>query len=300
MVQFSQLVNMGNPDAVFEEVKSLFLYFYPEEEFELVRTVFKDLHELFSGNYHGYRACNTTYHNILHTTDAMLAFSRLIDGYNISSKIILPIEKVRTGLIAVILHDSGYIQSEEDAGGTGAKYTLSHVKRSISFIKDYFKKIGLDNRSFLSAGTMVECTGLQVNVSGMSFQDKHDRILGFMLGTADLIGQMASRTYLERLIYLYNEFKEGDVPGYESEFDLLKKTVDFYQNIVVPRLEQDFEGMYKLTRMHFKKRYDVDKDLYSEAIKNNMEYLEKVIIISPDKYYSKLRRKIPGSEQTDT
>lgn len=38
---------------------------------------------------------------------------------------------------------------------------------------------------------------------------------------------MADRAYLAKLIYLYHEFREGGVAGYESELDLLKKTPTF-------------------------------------------------------------------------
>lgn len=292
MIQVTEIVDTTSPDAVFKEIESLFIQFYPDEEFFLIKTVFRNFLKLFKGNYPGYRACNTKYHDIDHTTDALLAFSRLIDGHNLSKKR-LAVGKVKIGLISTILHDSGYIQKEGDTTGTGAKYTASHVERSIDFIGKYLKKAGLHEEYFLSAKSMVECTALEVDISEISFPDSEDRILGIILGTADLIGQIASRDYIEKLIYLYREFREGDVQGYESELDLLKKSVDFYYNTAFRRLDNSLEGMYKLARIHFLQRYNIDKNLYLESMERNLEYLKMVTKLSASKFRKKLRRKIP-------
>jgi hypothetical protein len=289
ITELAQLVDMKNPGAVLKEVKSIFCRCYGENEFSPVEKAFEDFIKLFKGDYPGYRACNTSYHDITHTTDALLAFSRMMDGYNISENII-PAKKAVTGLIAVILHDSGYIQKKDDTSGTGAKYTIEHIKRSISFMKEYFRENSLGEESFFSASNMVECTGLQADVNRENFRDEQDRVLGFMLGTGDLIGQMSSRTYLERLLFLYREFKEGSVPGYESEFDLMEKTIDLYRDTVTRRLERDFEGVYKFARSHFKVRHGIDKNLYIQAIENNIRYLESVLK-DPSDYDKKLRRK---------
>lgn len=288
----TEIVDTTSPDAVFKEIESLFIRFYPDEEFSLIKTVFRNFLKLFRGNYPGYRACNTKYHDIGHTTDALLAFSRLIDGHNLSKKK-LAAGKVKIGFISTTLHDSGYIQKEGDTTGTGAKYTASHVERSIDFIGEYLKKEGLYEECFLSAKSMVECTGLGVDISEISFPDSEDRILGIILGTADLIGQIASRDYLEKLIYLYHEFREGDVQGYESEFDLLKKSVDFYYNTALRRLDNSLDGTYKLARIHFLQRYNIDKNLYLESMERNLKYLKIVTKLSASKFRKKLRRKVP-------
>lgn len=290
-LQIAQLVNTDNPDAVFEEVKNNFIHSYPISAFAPVRKAFTDFNLLFEGRYPGYRACNTKYHDKIHTADALLAISRLIDGYNVSSPQKMPLRKVQTALIATILHDTGYIQKKTDKEGTGAKYTLKHVERSIEFIDKYFRKIGLTRKDFIAADNMVKCTGLSVKMDEIRFQDRDEKVLGCMLGSADVLGQMASRTYLERLLYLYKEFKEGHVKGYTSEIDLLKKTLAFYESIKA-RLRKTLGGVNRYARHHFRKRYGINQDLYNEAILRQIFYLKEILAYESVSLKDKLRRRI--------
>lgn len=290
-IQISQLVDATQPYAVLEEVKNNFVYFYPVEEFFIIRNTFHDFIDLMEGRYPGYQQCNTKFHDIQHTTDALLAISRLIDGYNIKhgKKGQLPVKKVKLALIATLFHDSGYIQTLEDVEGSGAKYTLTHVERSIEFLEKYLPRKGFSKQDVVSASNMVLCTGMSKDISKIKFTDKEERILGLMLGTADYLGQMSSRTYLEKLVFLYYEFVEGGVTGYSSEYDLLKKTLTFYQT-VKDELNGVYDKMYKYAEYHFKKRYRIDKNLYLVAIERAIKYLET--ITSPEEIPLKLRRKV--------
>lgn len=290
-IQLSHLVDMEDPAAVFEEVKYNFIQFYPFTEFSAVRGTFGDFNALFEGKYAGYRGCNTRFHDKLHTTDALLAISRLIDGYNLSNKKPIPVELVKIALIATILHDSGYIQKDDDVLGTGAKHTLKHVERSIEFIDEYFAGKGLAKADFASAKNMVSCTGIGLDISKIEFASKPEKILGLMLGTADLIGQMSSRTYLERLLFLYWEFKEGNIPGYDSEFEMLRKTIGFYESTRV-KFTEVFEDIEKCLIHHFRKRYGIDEDLYYKAMHRQIEYLRDVVRQDASGYRKLLRRKV--------
>jgi len=289
-IQLAQLVNMNSPAAVFEEVKYNFIQFYPISEFLEVRQAFNDFNLLFEGKYPGYRGCNTKFHDKIHTTDALLAISRLIDGYNLKYKK-MPVKLVKVALIATLLHDTGYIQQKSDTKGTGAKYTLNHVTRSMDFIKKYFRKQGLPAIEAMSAARMVSCTGLEVDLGKVRFASKFERTLGYMLGTADLLGQMASRTYLERLIYLYNEFKEGNVKGYASEQMLLEKTLKFY-SVVKKRMKGVFKGVNRFASSHFGKRYGIKYDIYQRAIENQIMYLNEVLNCERKFLRDSLRRGI--------
>ena len=288
--QLSLLSDMRTPAAVFEEVKCNFIFHYPISAFDDVRSTFADFNRLFEGKYPGYRACNTKFHDKVHTTDALLAISRLIDGYNFKHGK-LPVELVKTALIATILHDTGYIQQKSDKKGTGAKYTLSHVARSIDFIKKYFKTRGFPRRLALIAGRMVNCTGLSLDFGKARFGSMPERELGFMLGTADLLGQMASRTYLERLIYLYGEFREGNVKGFPSELVLLKKTMKFYDE-TKKRLKYTLGGVDRYMSCHFRERYGIKDDLYMRAINRQITYLKEILKYEQKSLQKKLRRKI--------
>ncbi|MCB4790301.1 MAG: hypothetical protein LHV68_00260 [Elusimicrobia bacterium] len=289
-VQFAQLLDMNSTTAVFEEVKYNFIHYYPIREFLEVRAAFKCFNDLYDGNYPGYGKCKTKYHDKIHTTDALLSISRLIDGYNLENRTKLQLSRVKTALIASIFHDTGYIQKISDKTGTGAKYTLSHVERSIEFLGKYYKIVKFSRQDYLSAKNMISCTGLMTNLATILFKDKSERLLGYMLGTSDLLGQMASRTYLERLTHLYKEFKEGHVKGYSSEFDLLKKTLKFYDTIKI-RLEKDFENVDRYAQTHFKYRYGIDKNLYHIAILRQLHHLKNIIKSGEGSYRAFLKRQ---------
>ncbi len=287
-MQISSLVNMNSPAAIIEEVKRNFIEHYNISDFELIRRTFNDFNDLFDGNYPGYRACNTKFHDKTHTTDALIAISRLIDGYNIRcSK--FSAREAQIAHLATILHDSGYIQIKSDKTGTGAKYTLFHVERSIAFMENYFKRIRLGRKDFISARNMVHCTGVTTKISDIKFSGKHEKTLGLMLGTSDLLGQMSSRIYLEKLMYLYQEFKEGNVPGYDSELELLKNTIKFYDETKV-KLKTEFESVYNYARDHFKKRYKISKNLYETTIESHIGYLKRALKMHPDDLRNLLRR----------
>lgn len=290
-IQLAQLVNMDNVDAVFEEVKYNFIQSYPVAEFLPVRRGFRDFKDLYDGKYPGYRACNTRYHDELHTTDALLAISRLIDGFNIKKKKKIPADLAVRCLIATIFHDSGYIQSAGDTRGTGAKYTLSHVKRSVEFLRNYFKSCGLPQADAESAGRMVQCTGLSTDITSLKFKSGQEEVLGYMLGAADLLGQMASRTYLERLGYLYKEFREGHVEGCTSENALLESTLKFYDTTDM-RLKEELKGVDRFALYHFRKRYGINHDLYRISIVRQMGYLRKILSNNSASYRDKLKRMI--------
>jgi hypothetical protein len=280
---------MRSPYAVFEEVKFNFIQHYDIKEFDPVRKAFDAFINLFDGKYPGYRACNTKYHDKLHTTDALLAMSRLIDGYNIVNKK-FPVGEVVIAIIATLFHDAGYIQKKTDTKGTGAKYTLNHVQRSIDFIERYFKKNKFPQRDFKKASNMINCTGLIVDLQVLDFKTKTEHILGLMLGSADLLGQMASRTYLERLIYLYKEFREGHVFGYDSEYNLFKKTLGFHDKTEI-RLQKTLGNVRRYVVYHFKNRYGTGRDLYALSIEKQIKYLKKILRFNPRNYKNKLRRK---------
>lgn len=195
---------MEDPDAVLSEINHIFSMVYPQNGFKGVTRVFTDIKDLFSGNYAGYRACNIHYHDLKHTTDCMLALMRLIHGGLVAGRSFEE-RNVRLALIAALMHDTGYLQTEDDPGGTGAKYTLVHVDRSIDFLKNYLLEHTHGSRDIAFCESMLRCTGLETRMAEINFLSKENEVLGHMLGTADLLGQMADRTYLERLPFLYRE-----------------------------------------------------------------------------------------------
>lgn len=286
--QIAYLVNMEEPQSVLEEVKAVVSMMMPDFDFEPVNHAFSDVVNLFHGQYPGYRKCNTEYHDLKHTTDALLAMTRLIHGAMVNEQVFSQ-KDIELGLISALLHDTGYIQTIDEDVGTGAKFTLTHIGRSILFMEKYLSENGYSREDIECCRATLECTGLSVKISEINFGSSEIEMLGKMLGTADLLGQMADRTYLERLPFLYHEFKEGDVPDFESELDMLKKTPEFYDR-TIERFERELGGVNRYMRDHFRVRWGIDKDLYMTSMENKIKYLKYVLEDHEDDYREYLRR----------
>jgi len=286
--QISKLVSTENSQAVLDEVKTIVFMVFPKFDLGPVNRVFRDVVKLFREEYPGYQKCNTVYHDLKHATDTMLAMIKLIHGAILRGETLCP-KNVTLGLITSLLHDIGYIQTLDDESGTGAKYTLVHTRRSIKFIDKYFAEKNFSREDFKNCRDILYCTNLNTRINEIRFKSGEIELLGKMLGTADLLGQMADRTYLERLLFLFYEFREGNVADYTSELDLLKKTLGFY-DMVKKRLAGELGSVNKYMIYHFKKRWNINRDLYKEAIEKNRNYLKYVLANHEREYRDYFRR----------
>lgn len=283
----NDLVEMKNPQLVLKEVKRIVTGMFPEFDFEPLDAVFKDTIRLFRGDYPAFQPCDTEYHDLKHTTDTLLAMTRLIhggalNGLHFSKKGVL------LGLISAMFHDSGYILTREESG-LGAQYTLIHIDRSIQFLRKYFLLNGYSNRHMDACEAILKCTGLNVNIEQIHFLNTENEILGKMLGTADLLGQMADRNYLEKLPFLYREFKLAGIEGLGTELDFLDNTPGFY-TMTCERMAHDLGGVAVYMRDHFRTRWNMDEDLYGIAIEKNIDYLKYILKNHREDAHAQLRR----------
>jgi hypothetical protein len=288
MEKYEDLIHMTDPQEVFEEVCHIVSVMNSRFDFTALDRVFRDVVKLFRGEYPGYKECNTWYHDLKHTTDCLLAMARLMHGASLHG-LTLPERDVTLGLVAALFHDTGYIQMNDDLAGTGAKYTLVHVERSLAFMEKYFNQVGFSSRDLDYCRCCVNCTGLEVRVRDIHFESAHHQAVGWMLGTADLLGQMADRTYLERLPFLYREFEEGKVQGFESEVDLLKKTPAFWE-FTQFRLITELGNVDRYMQDHFRVWWGLDRDLNRDTIEENIAYLKFILENHESEYRKYLRR----------
>ena len=284
--QLALILESDKPEAVINEVQTIFFHNYRLESFEKIEVVFDLMSSLFKGTFDGYRGCNTEYHDLKHTHEAFLATARLIDGRNISSDILSESKAVNL-LLAALLHDTGYIQDDSDLDGTGAKYTTTHVHRSIEFTEQNAEILQLSDNDISEISSFIACTGIKSDyVSTLSGET---RTGGSILATADLIGQMSDRAYLEKLLFLYYEFSEAGMEGFDTTFDILKKTLAFYES-TLDLLDFTLFKSYDYARYHFKMRLGVDENLYMTAIGKQMDYLKAIINDESSNFRNKLKR----------
>ncbi|MBD3314240.1 MAG: hypothetical protein GF344_00505 [Chitinivibrionales bacterium] len=282
------LVDMSDPAKVIGEVEAIVTAIDASFDFAAINLVFGDIRALFEGNYPGYRDCNTEYHDLRHTTDCLLAFTRILHGMTICGKQ-FERDDIELGLMAAMFHDCGYIQTEDDEAGTGAKYTSTHIDRGIDFMKAYFAAHDFPERYGSDGAAMIRCTGLGIDIGTISFTSPAVERLGKALGSADLLGQMADRIYLEKLLFLYYEFAEGGIPGFDSEIKLLDKTLEFY-DAARRRLDGDLDNLSLYAVDHFREYRYLNADLYTVAIQRNIEYLRHILNKHRTEHREYLRR----------
>lgn len=287
-IQLARIVDSHDYARAFTEVSRIYSLNYPGEPSEELKRAYEQTRRLFEGEFSGYRACNSEYHDLRHTLDVVLATARLADGYNLRRPP-LPEVLVLDLLRASFLHDTGYIQEQWDTEGTGAKYARQHEQRSIEFLKRHHAAFAIPAAELDCIIRLIQSTDLKMAFSEIPFASPQEQSAGAILGTADLIGQMGDREYLEKLLFLYYEFKEAGIPGFETEFDVLRKTGDFF-GATKQRMKDSYLGMYNLARAHFKARYNADCNLYLLAINRQMNYLRKIIQDESTNFRHKLKR----------
>jgi hypothetical protein len=268
-LQLARIVDSHNFSQVVQEIIRLFRIHYSEKESLGLRLVYDKVRSLFVGEFPGYRACLSEYHDFRHTMDIVLATARLIDGCDLE-KVFLPESLAADLLLAAFFHDAGYVQEAWDTSGTGAKYSREHEERSVAFLEKQAEVFDIDRAELPVLSRLIRSTDLKQDFAAIPFAGD-------------------DRQYLEKLLFLYYEFREANVPGYETEFDILRKTHDFY-SVIRQRLDESFHGVYALARAHFRERYGTDSNLYMIAIDRQMRYLETIIEDESTNFRAKLKR----------
>jgi len=291
-------VQVSNPVAVRNAVRQLFGETFPGMPFDKLWLAFYDFERLFTGRFPGYRGCDTTYHDMQHTLDMTLALARLVAGYerSVEPRDRLGAARAQMAIITSLFHDSGYIRHEtrDRDFANGAEFTLYHVSRSADFLRRYLPDLGLSKDVGVSS-MIVHFTGYELDLDNIELEDPRDIICGHLIGTADMIAQMADRCYLEKCRdRLYAEFVVGGVavenasPGqymvrYKSGTDLLKKTPTFYQQVMRERLNSKFNRVYRYIEVLYEGR-----NPYIDAIRANITHLVRII---ENNEWGLLRRK---------
>ena len=286
--QLSLLVEMDKPHQVMEEVSVLFSDMFGKGDFSQYSRIFEDVVQLFNGNLPGFKSCDTPYHNLKHTTDVFLATARLLHGAH-TRKVRLNKNDVGVGLMAALLHDTGYLQKDSESMGSGAVFLTVHVQRSMDFTQQHLSKAGFSTEFISRCKKMILCTDLEYPISQIVFSTNVDKMVAQIVGTSDLQAQTADRNYLEKLPLLSQEFQEAAIHGHKHELDHMKEAIKF-NHLMQQRIVHKLDDMNRYMRPHFKNRWNVDLDLYQEAIDRSMVYLSDILETDSKNYRNKLRR----------
>ena len=264
----------SDPDEVWAKATAIVARINPAHDLSCARTAFDDVMRLFRGEYPGYCAIKTLYHDQSHTLDVFLCAVRLAHGVHISGYPLTDDEISRI-MIAALMHDIGYAQRHGEDTGTGAQHTRDHVQRGVEFMRRYLGERHLPSVWAASLEPMMLSTDHMGEFGKISFPDARVRRLGQIVATADLVGQMSDRTYLEKLLFLYLEFKEAHLGNYQGTLDLLRKTRNFYEITREKRLDGELECLYKKLAFHFDDWFGTERNYYLESLERNMDYLSQ-------------------------
>jgi len=300
-------VQVSSPKAVLAAIEALYRPTWPGLSFAPLITAFEHFERLFAGEVPGYFGVDTVYHDRQHTLDITLALARLIVGHEQMQPEAarLGSERATVGLLIGLFHDVGYLRRADDhESRNGAEFTRTHVSRGARFLQEYLPVLGFEAWVPI-ASDIIHFTGYEMPFAQIEAKvsDRRDVMLGHLLGTADMVAQIADRCYLEKCRdRLYAEFVLGGVAlpvaanggrqvKYASGLDLLRQTPEFIAEVRTKRLDGDFNSVYRFLEVLYGGR-----NPYIEAIDRNVEYLRQIL---RSENWRLLRRNPPIFAATD-
>lgn len=276
-------VRISHPGDVAVAVLDILSRLYPGQDLAAVRKAFDTFADLYAGTLPGYLGCDTWYHDAQHSLDCALAMARLLDGYerSVPAAERLGARRGLLGLVIALFHDAGYIRRADDDAHNGAEFTLSHVRRSGEFLAQFLPLVGYAPEAALTR-QIVHFTGYEIALDQIKVEHPKDRMLGFMLGTADILAQTADRCYLEKCRdFLFREFEICGIAGsgrpgmneprYPTVESLLSNTPDFNRHLWQDRLDGYFGSVHRYMEHHFGGR-----NPYVEQIQRSLSLIAKL------------------------
>ncbi|MGA8259455.1 MAG: hypothetical protein WB783_04500 [Arenicellales bacterium] len=241
-------------DAVRQECERVYHSMYRDADAEFLGWACGWFEHIFSGHYKDFLPIDVPYHDREHTMQGLLCLVRLLNGrHKAGAKPRLSRRSFELTILAILLHDTGYLKHRTDTAGTGAKYTLIHVTRSREFAEAFLGEQGYACDEIDAVRNMIQCTSVDVSPADITFANPIERVGGLAIATADLMGQMSADDYVDRLPQLYAEFEESyDYFGEKAERlhyagpgQLISQTPEFWRNYVRPKLVDECEGLYR-------------------------------------------------------
>ena len=267
------------PQEVEAEVQAIYARMFPGGDTGYVARAFVWAGQCFGGRFDDYQAIDARYHDFEHTLQGTLCLARLMHGRHRAGAEPRATQRwFELSLLAILFHDTGYLKKRSDTEGTGAKYTLIHVARSADFAREFLAKKGFAPEETSAVANMISCTGVNADLLAIPFRSEVERICGYALATADLLGQMAAPDYVEKLPVLFQEFSEavhhsgaraGRLGAYKTADELMRETPVFWQTYVLPKINDDFGKLY----LFLSDPYPFGPNHYLERIQENLERL---------------------------
>lgn len=65
-------------------------------------------------------------------------------------------------------------------------------------------------------------------------------------------------------------------PCFATPLELFNKTEGFYHSVVRRRLSEEMGNVASAAQFHFREHWGIDRDIYAEAITNNIRYIKEI------------------------
>lgn len=272
-------LDIFDPEEVADLIVELATRRFARVNTESIRQAFRHTEDLFQGRKRGFQAADTSYHNLEHTMRATVCWARLFEGYiEARDDPSLGFRHFRKGLIAILMHDTGFLKRDMDVKGTGAKYSDIHERRSCEMAERWLARAGWPREDIRGVRNLICCTGVDANIAAIPFADKAEKLVGQMVCTADYLGQMSDPAYIDKLPELFEEIKESDeFRGISPEHrlfrtvnDLITKTPAFWTHHVRHKLEDACGGVHRFLA----KPYPGGVNPYMDRIRTSLARIE--------------------------
>ena len=156
-------------------------------------------------------------------------------------------------------------------------------------MRHYFSEQESPASATIAIAAMIAGTEHSKPFQDIEFNGDRTRMLACIVATADITGQMADRAYLEKLLFLYQEFNEAHFGSFQSMYEMLCQTHRFYEE-TCKKLDGALGGVYRKLELHFKDTMGVSNNFYLESIEKNMGYLQNVVAQGESSYLAMLKR----------
>lgn len=276
-------VDTKDPRAVAQEVREVYEGIFPDYDPDFVDRFFGWLDTWFTGRYKDYQAIDAPYHDYEHTLQGTLCLARLLYcRHKAGAQPELSRRNFELGVLAIMMHDTGYLKHADDVDGTGAKYTLTHVDRSAAFADQFLSEQGFTPDEVRAVKKMIYSTGVNTRVEEIPFANSIESLLGAAVATSDMLGQMAAGDYVDKISALYDEFAEAaafnpDRPGFVHRFkskeQLLSNTPGFWEQYAKPKLKNHCNSLYEFLNQPYP---DGDNE-YVSRIEANIEKVRRIL-----------------------
>lgn len=267
----------GNYDGTpLDEILFLAAKICPSIDLGLIREVDDDLTSIFSHSCSNLHENKALYHNLRHSQMVVLASARLFHGLHCKHIHVSP-ETLFKGLLAAYFHDTGMLPLERDQAHANRQDVTKHETRSIHFLEKYVTQKRFAQEIARDCATIIRYTDLDSDPATFDYHSHEIQLAGQVVGSADILAQMADRYYLECLPLLFDEQQAEGINRHNSARELMEHTEKFYHNVVLKRLSTTFSNTSQAMQTHFRELYKLDRNLYLENIDKNINYLKKVI-----------------------